>query len=271
MKAHILVVEDDPTTRTSFACRLQYAGYRVTEAPDGETALDLLEHEPFDVVVTDIIMGDVDGMEVLHTARLQTYQSEVIILTGHGSFDTAVTAVRKGAYDYLVKPCSAEHVLQCVESAVRRHKTNQQVIQAVETLVTTIYPTALGGTSDSVEELSDTRDEQTQAATAHPLASNAVCIGAISLGKTRKDVLFEGKPVRLTPIEFVLLHYLAERAGQVCYSSDIVQRTHKIEANDTDAQALIEPHIYNLRKKFAPEYFLTERGIGYRLVNPSNR
>lgn len=259
-QAHILVVEDDATTRYSFVQRLRYAGYQVSEAPDGETALDLLEAHPFDVVITDIIMGAVDGMEVLHTARLGPAAPEVILLTGHGSFDTAVQAVREGAYDYLVKPCSGEHLLACVARAVQRHRSEQQVREAAQTLLTALY----GETAAALPLQADTAPTQDKPP---PVA---ITVGDLVVGGSRTTVTFQGQAVRLTPIEFRLLRYLAEHAGQVCYSRDIVRTTHGFTLDDTEAQALVKPHIYHLRRKINPDYLLTERAIGYRLVNPAD-
>lgn len=263
MAAAILVVEDDSTTRLSFVYRLQYAGYNVTEAPDGETALILMERQAFDVVITDIIMGQVDGMEVLHMARQQPYLPEVIILTGHGSFDTAVQAVREGACDYLVKPCSTEQLLTCVAQAVARHQADQQVRDAARQLMHALYGTTGNETSRSPQNQADTNPSSISTQT-----PACITIGALSLGATRSDVTFHGHPIRLTPIEYSLLRYLAERAGQICSSSDIVQSTHQISMDETEAQALVKPHIHNLRKKLAPDYLITKRGIGYRLNAP---
>ncbi len=262
MKAHLLVVEDDATTLLSFVYRLRYAGYQVTEASDGEMAITLLEDGNFDVVITDIILGSVDGMEVLHVARQQAYSPEVIVLTGHGSFDTAVLALREGAFDYLVKPCTSEQLLVSVERAAQQHHSNQQVRAAARTLATALYGTSLEKREAPIigqiagAALPATRDPA------------SITIGDLIIGPTRMAVLFQGQRVRLTPTEYAVLRYLAEHVGQLCSSHDIIRTTHQYTVDDAEAQALVKPHIFNLRKKLAADYLLTERGIGYRLVDP---
>lgn len=265
MQAHLLLVEDDPTTRLSFVYRLQYAGYEVTQAPDGETALTLLEENAFDVVITDIMLGGVDGMEVLHAARLQSYRPEVIVLTGHGSLDTAVQAVREDAFDYLVKPCSLEQLLGCVAKAVDRHRSEQQVRAAAQTLLTVLYGEQEPRFIPHLPALPGPLPDRSSST---PPSTTQITIGALVVGVTRKQVTFAGQPVQLTPTEYAILRYLAEHAGHICFYHDIVRSTHRIVADDIDVQALLKPHISNLRKKLSPEYLITERGSGYRLVNP---
>lgn len=263
MKAHILVVEDDPTTLASFAHRLRYAGYRVTEASSGEIALHLLTNQTFDVVVTDIIMGRVDGMDVLHRARNQPFPPEVIILTGHSSIDTAVQALRERAYEYLFKPCSAIQLLETVQNAVERRQAEQHVYDAAQTLLTVI----VGDDTNNVHEFPP---KQQAIQEKQPSPTDPLVIGELSIGMIRTQVWFQEKKVQLTPIEYMILRYLAERAGQLCSSSDIVRFTHKLEMTTLEAQNLIKPHIHKLRKKFHPSYVHTERGIGYRLINPTS-
>lgn len=281
MKPAILIVEDDTTTRVMLSRWLEHSGYHVTEAPDGETAFDLLEKGAFDVIVTDIVLGTIDGIEVLYTARLQPYQPEVILLTGYGSLDTCIAAVRAGAYDYLQKPCDEEELLRRIEGALQRRKTEQQrrmveqrLIETA-TLVSDIYQQSsseshqrvpLASSSPRTEEPTPYA-ETTNYATgySHPLPYH---IGELSIGKTRHDVIFKGQPIRLTPIEYTLLCYLAAKKGLVCRFSEMVYKTHGLNTTDADAQPLLKPHIHNLRKKLDSSYFINDRGIGYRLVNP---
>lgn len=106
MTVRILVVEDSDALRDWLTRVLHRAGYTITQAVDGEEALALLRQtgeyrEPFDVVISDIMMGKVDGVQVTQAARNQAEPPEVILLTSQGSLDTATQAVRLGAFDYL--------------------------------------------------------------------------------------------------------------------------------------------------------------------------
>jgi DNA-binding response OmpR family regulator len=263
MIPHILLIEDDKKTRMMLAHRLQHAGYAVTQAENGETAIDLLEQETFDVVVSDIILGDVDGIEVLQTARHQSYQPQVILLTGYGSLETSLVALREGAYDYLLKPCSAERLLTCVEGALKRHLAEIHLREAITTLIPNqgMYETFQSSPRPPAPPQREKGSPQRQ-------DTMPLCIGALSIGSTRHEVFFHEQPVRLTPIEYSLLRYLAERTGKVCRCNDIVQYTHGMTTNNSDAQAILRSHIRNLRKKISSSYIVNDRATGYMLLNP---
>jgi DNA-binding response OmpR family regulator len=263
MCPHILLVEDDRTTRSLLALRLQYAGYRITQASDGKTAFDLLERGVFDVVLTDIVMGDIDGIEVLYTARQQPYHPEVVILTGHRTLDTSIAAIRAGAYDYLMKPCSDDEMIRCIEGAFRRHQSEQQVRKATSSLISALsHFTASQG--EYPESLPVPPGEKMGGQASH----HPICVGNLVIGPTRHDVFFEGAPVSVTPTEFALLRCLAENPGVAHDYCDIVRYTHQFEASESEAQALVKRHIHNLRKKIDPSFIVNNRGTGYMLVNP---
>lgn len=265
IKHHILVVEDDDSARRKISHRLLYAGYYVTQAADGETALDMLESDIFDVVVTDIVMGAVDGIEVMHTARSMTYRPAVILLTGHGSLETCIDALRAGAYDYLLKPCSPEHLLSCVEGAIQRHTAEQKLREVASVLAGQASAYEQQNTPTSSSEAVNTASLQS-ASRSNPLLH----IGDLKIGESRHEVWFQEERVRLTPIEYALIFYLAERPGQVCSCRDIVRYTHGLDANNADAQSLVKAHVQNLRKKLTSAYIVNDRGSGYMLVIPDD-
>jgi DNA-binding response OmpR family regulator len=254
MSARILVVEDDLDTRVMLVHRLQHAGHRVSQAANGKEALEILERETFDVVLTDIVMGTITGIDVLRAARSKPNHPEVIILTGHGTLDTAIEALRAGAYDYLLKPCNDETMMRCVEHAIQHHASEQQLQQAAQT----IYAVVAGGSRVATEA-----DQGMYAAT-----GQNIHIGKLSVGRSRKEVFLAGRALHITPIEHTLLRYLAERAGQVCHSRDIVLATHGFEVNESEAQSLLRTHIRNLRRKLGPGYLVNDPGVGYTLVDP---
>ncbi len=101
----VLIVEDDLFTLKLIAKKLGKEGYELETATNGEEAADLISKEFFDVVITDLMMpGDIDGIGVLEAAKARNRRTEVLLLTGHASVDTAVEAMKKGASDYLQKP-----------------------------------------------------------------------------------------------------------------------------------------------------------------------
>ena len=119
----LLVVDDEEGVRTFLADALSDAGYAVAQAPDGEAALALLGKSSFHAVLTDLRMPGVDGMALLQAIRRESPDTEVIVLTAHGSIENAVEAMKEGAFDYLQKPVSSPAALRLtVARALERHR-----------------------------------------------------------------------------------------------------------------------------------------------------
>ncbi|NJN67901.1 MAG: response regulator transcription factor [Chloroflexaceae bacterium] len=285
MKPHILLVEDDLNTRIALSYWLQQAGYRVTQASDGEVAFDLLENDVYDVVLTDIVLGDIDGIEVLQAARMQSYSPEVLILTGHGTLDTAIAAIRAGAYDYLVKPCDEDELLRQLNGAVQRRRVEAQrrmverQLMDSAALLMSIHPQgewdggcpvpSLGPSEEVAPPNAPSSDASAHASPHLPALPRTIHIGELSIGDSRHAVSFRGEPVRLTPIEYALLCCLAKNPGTAHPYRHIVRHTHRFETDEADAQMLVKQHIFNLRKKIDPAYLVNDRGRGYMLVDPA--
>jgi len=107
----VLVVDDEPLKRTTLQIELRDAGYEVYEAPDAHSALRLLDARAVDVVVTDLRMPGMDGLAFLEEIRSRRPGTYVILMTAYGTVDTAVTAIKRGAYDYLTKPFATETLI----------------------------------------------------------------------------------------------------------------------------------------------------------------
>lgn len=100
----ILVVDDEDSVRTVMSQVLQDEGFAVTEAANGKQALECMQTGPFSLVITDIVMPEMTGLELLEKIKKHHPETQVIIITSHASLETAITAMRHGAYDYLFKP-----------------------------------------------------------------------------------------------------------------------------------------------------------------------
>ena len=108
----ILVVDDDPVTRSLLKKRLSKLDYEVEIAENGVEAIRMISHQYYDVVLTDLMMpGGVDGIGVLETVKESSLKTEVIIITAHGSIDNAIVAMKKGAIDYLQKPINFDELI----------------------------------------------------------------------------------------------------------------------------------------------------------------
>src|SRR5256885_3010506 len=108
--ARILVADDEDSLRWVLEKGLRQAGYEVTSVKDGASALKAFEAEPFDLVFLDVRMPEVDGLEALGRLRAIRADATVVVMTAHGTMDTAIQAIQRGAYDYLAKPFDLDEV-----------------------------------------------------------------------------------------------------------------------------------------------------------------
>ena len=116
----LLLVDDDPLILKSIGSALKKQGYGVTVAGSGEEAVRLLDSETFDLIITDLVMGGSDGMAVLQKSKEVSPETMVIILTGYGDIDSAISALRLDADDYLLKPCETDQLFFRVDRCLQR-------------------------------------------------------------------------------------------------------------------------------------------------------
>jgi DNA-binding response OmpR family regulator len=116
----ILLVDDDPFILKTIGATLKNNKYQVTTAQTGEQALERIGQKDFDLVITDLVMGTVDGITVLKAAKQRNSETMVIILTGYGAMDSAIDALRLSADDYLLKPCEPEEITLKVGKSLDR-------------------------------------------------------------------------------------------------------------------------------------------------------
>ena len=131
MPPRLLIVDDEESVTITLAAILEMDGYNVATALSGPAALKLIEDEVFDLVLTDLRLDDFDGLDVLAAARRRSPDTVIIVLTGYGSLDSAVTALRDGAYDYLLKPAGVEDLRGTVARGIERGKLGQQLRERV--------------------------------------------------------------------------------------------------------------------------------------------
>ncbi|HXH83686.1 MAG TPA: nitrogen regulation protein NR(I) [Candidatus Tectomicrobia bacterium] len=125
--ARILVADDEPGLRWVLEKGLRQAGYAVSTVEDGAAAVRAVEAEPFDLVFLDVRMPGVDGLEALSRMRAARPDVTVVVMTAHGTMDTAIQAMQRGAYDYLTKPFDLDEVLLLAERALAASRLTQEV------------------------------------------------------------------------------------------------------------------------------------------------
>ena len=132
--AHILVVEDDESLRRVTQSQIERAGYAVNSAVDVAQAMEILERQPHDLVITDLNLPDLSGMDLLKHVRAQYAETAVVIVTAFGTIETAVEAIKSGAYDYLTKPVHPDEL----RALINRLLDHRSLIEEVHLLRSTI-------------------------------------------------------------------------------------------------------------------------------------
>src|SRR5262245_48343566 len=126
MRSRILVIDDEEAIRKSLRMVLEYEGYELLEAASGPEGLETLKRESPEVVLLDIKMPAMDGMEVLQAARARDVHTPILMISGHGDIPTAVEAIHKGAYDFLEKPLESDRVLTALRNAIERKRLHEE-------------------------------------------------------------------------------------------------------------------------------------------------
>src|SRR5689334_8121086 len=131
----ILLVDDEPLMRLSMVDALETIGHDVVAAASGTEGINAIRQRPFDLVITDLRLPGADGLTVLTATKEQVPHTEVIMITAHGSVETAVGAMKLGAFDYITKPFQMDELLLIVERVgrvVALRRENQDLKEALE-------------------------------------------------------------------------------------------------------------------------------------------
>ena len=119
----IIIIEDDESSREGLALLLKSIGYDVRGAGSGEEAFKLMATEQFDIIITDLFLPDINGIDILKQVKAHSASAiEVILITGHASAETAVKAMKEGAFDYITKPLNIDELRLIIEKAVEKRR-----------------------------------------------------------------------------------------------------------------------------------------------------
>jgi DNA-binding response OmpR family regulator len=241
----VLVVDDDDVGRMTLTEILDLEGFEVVQAEGGRAALERLREGGYDVMLLDLKMPDLDGVAVLQQSADLAPETEVIVFTAHGSLESAIQAVRHGAYDYLLKPTSTEQILETVRRAAERKEQKARAARAAET-------------------------GETEAQSARVDLPAEIEFSGLHLDVGRRWLECEGGGVELTPAETRLLLTLFRRQGQVVTCEELVREVQGYSVESWEAPAMIRPVISRLRLKLKQaggnaESIGTVRGTGYLL------
>lgn len=232
MKNKVLIVDDEQSIVTLLQYNLEQAGFEVITAMDGETGRDLAESESPDIMILDVMLPKLDGMEVCKQLRQKKILLPILMLTAKDEEFDKVLGLELGADDYLVKPFSPREVIARVKAILRRVQV----------------------TKEDNEDKSD--------------KSELIQIGEIKLVPEQYEAYFNDELLDLTLKEFELLLYLARNRGRVLTRDQLLSAVWDYDfAGDT---RIVDVHISHLREKIEkdskkPAYIKTIRGLGYKL------
>jgi DNA-binding response OmpR family regulator len=265
--AKILVVDDEIGVRFFLEETLTRDGYQVTAVESGEAALECIVTQEFDLALLDLKMKGVGGIEVLVTLRQQSPDTAVIVLTGHGSLETAVEALRQGAHDYLFKPCKTVELRESVRTGLlkrRRERRQRELLAQLEHSM-----------SNHLEEIRAAVVEHPPAPSflsPKPVAEQARFLqrGGLIVDFMRHIVTLSGRLLELSPTEFGLLAYLISEAPRVISPQELVREVQGYESEPWEARDLVRYHVYRIRRKIKAvtgraDVIRTVRGVGYTI------
>lgn len=253
MKGNILVVDDEAAMRISLAEILQLEGYTVSVAENGEIAVDFLERDGYDLMLLDLKMPGMDGVEVLKRAAEISPDCKVILLTANATLESAIEAVRMGAQDYLLKPASPGDILSSVSRAINELTDADRRRRLIEQL------------EASVQQLKDVEGIEQPA----PGISPVITLGeGIMVDLDRREIWQGENKVVFTPTEGKLMKVLLQNRGRVLSHQELVLLVQGYKTSDWEAPEILRPLVSRLRRKLAQfpngrQWIKNVRGTGY--------
>jgi two-component system alkaline phosphatase synthesis response regulator PhoP len=235
MKIKILVVDDEQSIVTLLKYNMEQAGYEVITAMDGLEGKQLAETESPDLIILDLMLPKLDGMEVCKQLRQEKVMTPILMLTAKDDELDKILGLELGADDYMVKPFSPREVIARVKAILRRTQVQLESTDVNET--------------------------------------DQLKIGQLSIFAEKYEAYFAGNLLDLTLKEFELLLYLAQNKNRVLTRDQLLRAVWNYEfAGDT---RIVDVHISHLREKIEvetkrPVYIKTIRGLGYKMEEPTD-
>ena len=228
---HVLVVEDDEQIRAGIEIYLKSQGYEGSKAADGIEGLEMLKEKEVHLAIIDVMIPRMDGIHMVMRLRKE-YDFPVIMLSAKSEEVDKIMGLNMGADDYVTKPFQPLELLARVNSHLRRYKRFLEMT----------------GQGNETPE-------------------NVYRIGGIELNEDTKEVLVDGEPVKMTPMEFKILALLMRSPGRVFSAEEIYERVWNERAINTDT---VMVHVRKIREKIEynpkePKYLKVVWGVGYKI------
>lgn len=232
MKSNILVVDDEPVARQSLTDILKLEGYLVNSAPNGQAAVEYIRTHPVDLMIVDLRMPGMDGLEVVQVVNQVSPETEVILLTAFGSTESAVQALRLRIHDYLLKPASPAQIIASVKKGLTRRTARTKTSSVV-------------ADPDEAIEIFTLKD-------------------GTSVDLSRRQIKHKSKVEHLTPAEGRLLRILMENEGKVYSHRELVLLVQGYDTSQREAPEILRPLVSRLRHKLEQFPALSERVVSIR-------
>ncbi len=255
MQARILIVDDEPGIRFILEKTLSQEGYLLETASSGSEALQKAARTPFDLLLLDLNMKPVGGIQVLNAIYAQDPDVAVIILTAHSTIESAVEALRLGAFDYLFKPATPDVIRQRVRDGIEHRKRilhQRQLLGQIEGLRQTL-----------VDLEGETASLRGAGGPARFVSTNRLVID-----RHHRAATLDGNLLDLTTTEFDILVCLAEAAPRPVSPRELVGYAMSYDSAESQAREVVKWHIHQLRRKvesdpLKPRLIRTVRYKGY--------
>lgn len=237
--ARVLIVDDEEIARFSLAEILRLEGYLIKAVGSGQAAVDILRTATFDVMILDMKMPGMSGMDVLRSLVDTLDELKVIVLTAHGTMDSVIQALRFRVHDYLLKPVFPEQVIASIESALRSKQ----------------------------EERSGRGDTGAGQVRYFKLPGDAL------LDFNKRTIIWDKGNISLTPTEAQLMTILVDSVGRLISHSELVFSCQGYKVDNEEAAKILRPVVSRLRQKLSAlpdwnEWIKNVRGAGYVLELP---
>lgn len=253
--ARILIVEDEEKIARFVTLELEHEGYQVEHAADGRTAVDLALERDYDLILLDVLLPQLNGMEVLRRVRKHK-GVPVIMVTARDAVMDKVAGLDAGADDYLTKPFAIEELFARIRVALKRSEAARAASGAG------VGGAGAGGSDGSAAAMLPVGDSAKTSAAPSP---TALAVGSIALDPDRREVTVSGSPIALTAREFDVLALLMAHVGTVLTRERIAHEALGYDyVGDTNN---VDVHIAHLRAKIedagGARIIQTMRGVGY--------
>ena len=244
-RARVLVVDDEAHVRSALVRSLALKGYRASGAVSGYQALEMLERTPYDAMVLDMRMPGMDGVEVMQRACQVCPDLAIVVLTGHASLATAISAIKSHAADYLLKPASVHDVATAIASALQRRAEKLHRHHLLQVM------------GRALDELS--RIELSGETSPAPTPDRFLHAGPVTLDREKLLVFVVegddagGSNAELTVSQSLLLAYLIQHPNTILSCRELARSALGFDVGEQAAQSVVRPHICRLRKKIEPD------------------